>query len=437
MVALEVVLAQGLEIAAWGLLGIPARLMLGTAAGAVAGFLLAKVLASPRLIPQGMESVLTLALLLALYAMCEAVLPESGIMAAPIAGIVVGNMPTRTGHELREFKEQLTGLLSGLLFVLLAADVRLSEIMALGRPGLITVALLMFLVRPLAVAASAAGSTLTMRARAFIAWLGPRGIVAAAVASLFAQELGEQGAVEGIELRALVFLMIAATVVIQGLGGGPMARLLGVSRRSDTGYLIAGAGPLARALGKALQRSGEEVVLVDTDRSQVAAADAAGLEVILGDALDDELLQAADIEGRRGLVGLIPNEAVGLLVAEKARREYRVGRADVAVRPGRSEMAAASLRRIGGHVLFGVEADLSFWTGELASGRGTVRRYRYTGDGEGAIRTPADRTALYLAHERIRKGRSRERSDPAPARRRRHRAHGGVQRAARPPADRG
>jgi NhaP-type Na+/H+ or K+/H+ antiporter len=403
VVALEVVLAQEPGSATLGLIGFPTRLVFGTLVGAAAGFLLAKAVGSHRLIPRGWESIVTLAFLLALYATCEAVLPESGIMAAPIAGLVVGNMPSGSSLDLREFKQHLTVLLVGMLFMLLAADVRLAEVTALGWPGAVTVALLMTVVRPLAIAVSTVGANLSLREQAFLAWLGPRGIVAAAVASLFAEELIGHGVPEGIELRALVFLVIATTVMIQGLAGGLVAGLLRVNRRSNTGFMIAGANPLARAMAHALASSGEEVVLVDTDRGEVAAAKLAGFDAIFGNALDDEVLEKADLEGRAGVVALIPNEAVGLLVAEKARREFGVERADVALRPGRSDVDADRLRRIGGHILFGAETDLAYWTSALASGTGAIKRYRYTGDGERMINDGKDgegAPGLFLTHER-------------------------------------
>jgi NhaP-type Na+/H+ or K+/H+ antiporter/Trk K+ transport system NAD-binding subunit len=405
VVALEVVLAQELGSAARGLLGIPTRLVFGLVAGAAGGFLLAKALASRRLIPQGLDSVYALSFLLALYAACEAVLPESGIMAAPIAGLVVGNMPAHPSQELKEFKEQLTTMLVGLLFVLLAADVRLSEVTALGTRGVVTVGLLMVVVRPLTVAASTAGSRLEPRARAFLAWLGPRGIVAAAVASVFAEELTEQGVAEGLELRALVFLVIATTVLVQGLGGGLVATLLGVRRRSNVGFVIAGANALARALGSALRRAGEEVVLVDTDPGESAKATAAGLDSVVGNALDEDVLEQVDLEGRRGIVALIPNEGIGLMIAERARREFRVARADVAIRPGRLDIAEAGLRRIGAGLLFGAETDLEAWIRALSVGGAVVRSYRYVGATERAVTAAggpdrADPSSLHVVVER-------------------------------------
>jgi NhaP-type Na+/H+ or K+/H+ antiporter len=385
VVALEVVLAQELSTAARGLVGIPTRLIFGALAGAAGGFVMAKLLASERFIPEGLESVFTLALLLGLYATCEAVLSESGIMAAPIAGMVVGNMPARLSRELEDFKEQLTVLLVGLLFVLLAADVRLSEVTGLGWRGVLTVLLIMTVLRPINALASTAGSDLTWRERAFIAWLGPRGIVAAAVASLFAAELAHAGIAEGIELRALVFLTIASTVVVQGIGGGFVAGLLRVRRPSDIGYLIAGAHGLARALGTALRRAGEDVVLVDTDETEVIAARSAGLTSILGNVMDESVLAQADIEARRGIIGLISNEGISLLAVEKARREFRVKTAHVAVRPGRTGVPFERLHASGARLLFGGEADIQYWSAAAASGRAGVSAWRYIGAAETSL----------------------------------------------------
>jgi NhaP-type Na+/H+ or K+/H+ antiporter/Trk K+ transport system NAD-binding subunit len=379
VVALEIVLTPDFSSAAQRLLGIPARLIVGTATGAMGGMVIARLLGRRGLIPDGLESVTTLSLLLLLHASSEAIVAESGIMAAAVAGIVVGNMPSRMSLELKEFKEQLSLLLIGLLFVLLAADVRLEEVVQLGWRGWATVALLMFVVRPVDVAVSTQGAALSLRERAFIAWIGPRGIVAAAVASLFAEHLIAAGLDEGLELRALVFLVIAVTVVVQGLSGNLAAGLLGVRRRLDTGFIIAGANPVARAVGIALRHTKEEVILIDTDQSQVSEAGRQELTAVTGNALDPEVLEKVDLQGRRGIIGLIPNEGVSLMVAEKARRELRVADAWIAVRPGRAEMARERLHRIGAHILCGVPMDFDVWAGRLLSGDAEMRVCTYVG----------------------------------------------------------
>jgi NhaP-type Na+/H+ or K+/H+ antiporter len=381
VVALEVVLSHELGDAAWGLLGIPTRILFGTVMGIVGGYVMAKLIAIERFIPEGLESVFTLAMLVLLFQITDAVLPDSGIMAAPIAGMVVGNTPSRPSRELKDFKEQLTVMLVGLLFILLAAHVELQEITQLGWRGPATVALLMFVVRPLAVAISTAGSTLTIRERVFVAWLAPRGIVAAAVASLFAEQLTNEGVVEGVQLRALIFLVIAATVLVQGLSGGVIASWLGVRRLTNAGWVIAGANVLARTLGSTLRKAGEEVVIVDTDPAEVAAARRVGVRAIQGNILDESVLERADLEGRRGAISVIANEAVSLLLAQKARRDFRIPQALLVVGSGEHRTSPERLEAVGARVLFAIEMDITTWAGELARGA-SVHSYRYRGAGE-------------------------------------------------------
>ncbi len=380
VVALEVVLASDASSAAAGLLGIPARLIAGAVVGTVGGLLIGLLLRYERIVPDGLESVFTLSLVLALFQISDAVAPESGILAAVVAGLVVGNMRTRVQRDLREFKEQLTVMLIGLLFVLLAADVRVAEVAALGWRGLAVVAALMFVIRPIGVALSAKGSALSTPERAFIAWLGPRGIVAAAVASLFAQRLGDHGFAAGDSLRALVFLVIAVTVVVQGLSGGFVADRLAVRRRRHSGYVVVGANAVGRALAHALRESGEEVVLIDTNAHEARVAEDEGLRVIYGNANDEGPLLRADAESRRGFVAVTPNAGINLLLVSRARELFRVPRTFAALPRGRTGVQPEQVREAGGSILFGRPVDLEQWRHRLAQGTTTVRRWRYQGD---------------------------------------------------------
>ncbi len=381
LVALEVVLSHHPGSAALRLLGGPSRLVVGAAAGAVGGYVLARLLRSDSAIPSGLEGVFTLAFLLALYECVETLLPGSGIMSATVAGLVVGNMRGRVSQELKEFKEQLAVMLVGLLFILLAADVRLGQVTNLGWPGLAMVVVLMFVVRPLDVAASTRGSALSVRERAFLAWISPRGIVAAGVASVFAERLAQEGIPEGAELQALVFLLIAASVLVQGLSGVAVARLLRVRRPSNTGWVLAGANPLGRALARALQAEGEEVVLIDSNATEAREAEGEGLRVLLGNALDDGVLRRADLDARRGVLSTIPNEGTALLLAQRARRLFQ-RRAWLAVRPNKRGVRARRLAEVGARLLFGCEADIERWTRELRRGAAVVRQVPFQGEVE-------------------------------------------------------
>lgn len=368
VVALQVAISptgRALAFAPWEL---TSRLGLGLLLGLGGGLLIAVLLRREHVVPEGLENVLTLSLALALFQGSNSLLPESGIVTVTVAGFAVGNVRTRALAELREFKEQLTVLFIGMLFVLLAADVRLEEVRSLGWPGAMTVLAVMLVVRPLNVLAGTAGSDLTAREKAFLCWLAPRGIVAAAVASLFAQTLTAAGIAGGNELRAMVFLVIAGTVLVQGLSGGIVASLLGVRRPVDSGYVVLGANDLGRALGRALRDSGHQIVFIETNHDACRAAEAEGFRVLYGSGLDEGILHRADLEGRAGCVAVTANDEVNLLFARKARDEFKVPRCWVALRRGHVSVTEEMVRDAGARLLFGEPREVDLWTIRLERG---------------------------------------------------------------------
>ncbi len=384
VVVLEMILANTTQGAARGLLGVPYILGLGLVIGVAGGLAIAGLLRLRDVVPSGYHNIFTLASVLALFQASNAILPESGIMTVAIAGLVVGNVRTSVTRELAEFKEQLTTLLVGLLFVLLSAAVSLGDVRALGWRGVATVAGLIVLVRPLDVALCSFRTTLTGRERAFLAWLAPRGIVAFAISSLFAEELALRGMVdEGHQLRAMVFLVIAITVVVQGGTAGLVARWLGLSMPSNDGFTIAGANALGRALARALGEAnppGTPIVLIDTNPAEARHAEEAGFRVIYGNASDERTLRQAAIESRRAFIALTPNEGVNLLLATRTREGARevprlvgVSRDDPGVRP-------EQVRDTGARVLFGSGVDFERWSHELRQDRIEIGGWRFEGE---------------------------------------------------------
>lgn len=364
------------------LIGIPTRLLLGGLIGVVGGLVIGFLIRKRGLVPEGLENVFTLGLALAFFEISNAIIPESGIMQAATAGLVVGNMKTSVADELREFKEQLTIMLVGMLFVLLAANVRLADVAGLGWRAAVTIALLIFVVRPIVVAVCTRGSNLTRNEKLFLSWLSPRGIVAAAVASLFAVRLAEAGLPGGVELQGLVFLVIATTVVIQGLSGSWVAHRLGLRLPTDNGYVIAGAHALARALARALREGGHDVALVDTNRLQARAAEAEGFQVAYGNAAEESVLLDVDIEGRRAFLAVTANPGVNLLLANTVREHYRCPEALVAIRRNRVGVRARRVKHDGHQVLFGRATDIEDWVDSLEDGDATVGTWRWEGEDE-------------------------------------------------------
>ena len=392
VVALEAVLATSAGDAARDLLGLPGRLGLGAVIGIVGGFVMGWLLKVRHAVPTGYDNIFTLSLVLALFQISNAILPESGIMTVAIAGLVVGNIPTHRTRELVEFKEQLTTMLVGFLFVLLAAAVRIDDVQALGFAGVATAIVLMLLVRPLDVAVSTWESGYSLRERAFIAWLGPRGIVAFAVSSLFAAELAHNNMTEqGVQLRAMVFLVIAMTVLIQGGTAGLVARALGVRMKRNNGFAIAGANSVGRVLARTLREAGGEeipILLIDTNANEARHAEEESFRVIFGNASDERTLIKASLASRRAFVAVTPNEGVNLLLAGRAHELHREIPALVAMDPIDPGVTAEQIRQAGAQILFGRGIDFERWAHALRQDRVTVSPWSYSGPG-GKIGTVA------------------------------------------------
>ncbi|HEU4929507.1 MAG TPA: sodium:proton antiporter [Candidatus Krumholzibacteria bacterium] len=378
------------------LLSVALKLAIGAAAGAIGGALAVYLHRSRRVIPQGMEKVFTLTLAWATFQVSNMLAPESGITAAVVAGLVVGNVwlrdPQRL-NELRDFKEQLTVMLIGLLFILLAASVQLGDIKALGWRGVLVVAALMFLVRPLQVLMCTWGSGLTPREKAFISWISPRGIVAASVATLFYQRMSEIGVPGGEAMRGLVFLVIAVTVLVQGLSGAAVAERLRVRRPRGRGFVILGANDLALALGRELRDAGDEVVLVDANPELCVAAERKGFRVLNGNALDDRIIQQSDLDTRKGVVALLPNGGVNLLFARRALDENRSARVYVAMHRG--AITPAHVKESRARVWCGSDVDVDLWASRLRRHGATLEAWRLENDG-GTPTYPVPRDARHI-----------------------------------------
>ncbi len=389
VVVFEVALASSAGEIGTGVLGLPARMGLGFLVGIGGGFALGGLLKLRRAIPSDLRNVFTLAGVLALYQGSHAILPESGIMTVAVAGLVVGNIGPLRGRELIEFSEQLTHLLVGLLFVLLAAAVDLADVRALGYGGIATVLALVLVIRPLSIALCTRGTKLRLNEKAFLAWLAPRGIVAFAVTSLFAAELAHGGQeAAGDELRAMVFLVIAATVIAQGGTAGLAARALRVRKATNDGFALVGANPVGRALARTLLLAARPrrfpIVVVDTNPAEASAAEAEAsaaetddLRVVLGNANDERTLVKAGIDSRRAIVALTPNEGVNRLISNRVEELYPNVARMVAVDASAADADIERIEESGASLLFGHGIDYERWAHEFRQDRVQIEALSY------------------------------------------------------------
>ncbi|MEE9606986.1 MAG: cation:proton antiporter [Myxococcota bacterium] len=386
-------------------------LSFGALAGALAGFALAGLLRVRRLVPEGHANIFVLAAVLLLFEGCSQIVPHSGLLAVTLAGVVVGNLRTRVDRDLREFKDQITVLLIGLLFVLLAADVRLEDVRALGWQGLAVVGALVLVVRPVNVALSTAASELSLRERVLIGWLAPRGIVAAAVAAITAAALERRGLqAEAASLRALVFLTIAGTVLLAGLTGRPVASLLRLRLPGRETVAILGAQGLGLVLAEELREGGTPVVFLDSNPHNCRRAEERGFQVVFGDALQERTLLRARFEAVGAAVGATPNQMLNSVFANRARELFRVPKCYVAAERPEAGLAPELVRREEAEVLFEGPHDAERWDVRSRQGQIDVERWVFRGverdesaaDGEAAEPPKPGERMVFVA---IRRGR--------------------------------
>jgi NhaP-type Na+/H+ or K+/H+ antiporter len=302
--------------------GLTLRLGIGAAIGIAGGGLLSFIIKTCNFLTFELKNLVVLAGVWGLFGLSQFSRSESGLMAVVMAGIVLKAAAVPDERLLRRFKGQLTTLCVSVLFILLAADLSIASVIALGWGSVLTVLVLMLVVRPLSVALCTLKSDLNWRHKLFIAWVAPRGIVSASVASLFAILLTRAGINGGEAIKALVFLTILMTVFIQGLTARWVAKGLKITSSAATGAVIVGCNPLGRLIGCLFQEQGENVVLIDTDARACQQAEEDGLTVLQSSGLDTKILQEAGIESMGTFLVLTNNSEVNLVLAQRASEEF-------------------------------------------------------------------------------------------------------------------
>jgi NhaP-type Na+/H+ or K+/H+ antiporter len=302
--------------------GLSLRLGIGAAIGATGGWLLGFFLKKAAFVSEELKSLVVLAGVWGLFGLAQTIRSESGLMATVIAGLVLRASSVPEERMLRRFKGQLTVLGVSVLFILLAADLSVASVLALGWGSLWTVLCLMLVVRPLSVTLCTWNSDLNWRQKFFLAWVAPKGIVSASIASLFAILLTQRGINGGEAIKALVFLTIMITVFVQGLSARWVANWLKITSSEATGAVIVGCNPLGRLLGRLFQEEGESVVMIDTDAEACQKARDENLRVFQSSGLDPEVLEEAGVHAIGTFLALTSNGEVNLVLAQHAVEEF-------------------------------------------------------------------------------------------------------------------
>jgi NhaP-type Na+/H+ or K+/H+ antiporter len=341
--------------------GLASRLGLGGLIGIIGGGLLSFVLKKAKFLSEDLKNLTVLASLWGFFGLSQALISESGLMTAVGMGVMVRSAGLTEERLLRRFKNQLSVLAVSILFILLSADLSVAGIFALGWPGLWAVLGLMLVVRPLNVLASTWNSDLNWRQKTFLAWVAPRGIVAASVASLFSIALTKAGINGGDAIKALVFLTIILTVFLQGLTARWVAVWLQIQATETKGAMIVGCNPFGRMVAHLIQDRGESVVMIDADPDYCAQAQAENLTVVRTSALDMTVLNAAGVAQVGSFLTVTSNPEVNSVLAQRVLEEFRPPRVLAALpdAPMDSILALSSKKRSPTQVMRAFSAQVS------------------------------------------------------------------------------
>ena len=295
-------------------------IVLGSVWGVAGGVAMGQML-KRHLVPDYLENYAGLAFVLLVFTASNALGQESGLIAVTVMGLVMANMKDLDVEELLSFKEHLTVVLISMLFILLAARVNVDQVAAIAVPSLLVLAVALFVARPLSVALSSIGSSLSLREATLLSWIAPRGIVAAAISALFAIRL--EGEVEGAGLIVpLTFVMIIGTVVVQSLTAGALARRLGLSSHGEQGVLITSSNRVALLLGEALTANDIKVLVADTRREGLHEARMKGMSTFYGNPLSEHADRYMDLTGYNWLWALSLNAEANAMVCGRYRPEF-------------------------------------------------------------------------------------------------------------------
>lgn len=302
----------------YGIAQLIIKIGIGITIGLLSGTFMKSILNMTMTTPQ-LARLLTTTLILITFSMAEVIAAESGIMAVAIAALVLGTANIRYKESIREFKGDLTMILLPVIFIILASFIKFDYILGLGMGGIAVVIILMFVVRPIAVAICTYNSNLKLHDKIFVSLIGPRGVVPASMATYFALQIRATNPQASDTILGLIFLTIIITVLFTGFSAGFIARKLKVIPME---ILIIGAGGVGRSLAKRLKGRGENVVLVDTDEENCQKAINDGLYAVQGDGGDVTTLKKAGIERARYLVATTDQDNTNLLVCQMAKSKF-------------------------------------------------------------------------------------------------------------------
>ncbi len=357
----EGILAGGFQAAtAQAAAGFFKTVIISTIIG-LAGAYIIVLLLKYKIMPDFLHNPVTLSIVIGIFALSNIIQSESGLFAVTVSGIYLANQKEVTLKHIVEFKENLRVLLISVLFIMLSARIKISDIRMISADSLIFVASLIIIIRPLAVLISTFKTSLNWKEKLFISWMAPRGIVAAAVSSLFAIELLRAGYNMAEELIPITFLVIIVTITVYGISSMPLAKWMKLANPNPHGCLILGAHSFGRAIGKYLKEKGFNVLLIDTNRANISLAKMEGLATHWGSVLSEEIINDIDLNGIGNLLSLTPNGEVNSLACLYFSKVFGSSRVyQLSVEEKVAHQGKEVSKDLRGQILFGTTFTFSY-----------------------------------------------------------------------------
>ena len=265
-------------------------------------------------VPEYLMAPVMLASVLAVFTITDGIQKEAGLLSVTVMGMVLGNMQLPALDEMRRFKEYIVMLLVSSVFVLLTADLDPNVLNLLDWKTVLLVVSMLVVVRPLAIFLTTLFTDMNWRDRVLVGWIAPRGIVAAAVAGVFGPQMVDAGYADAEVLVPVIFALVLTTVTVHGFTIGILSRRLGLSAKGNS-VLIVGASPWTTALAEALTKQlSLTVTLVDTSWHRLRDARLAGVNVLYGEILSENVQQSMELNGVSCLLSATSNDAYNALV---------------------------------------------------------------------------------------------------------------------------
>jgi NhaP-type Na+/H+ or K+/H+ antiporter len=314
--------AEGASYTKHALIEFGKIIVIGFAFGLAGGFAMYHAV-KRKVIPHYLLNVASLSIVLLIFVLSDLFAHESGLLAVVVMGMYLGNSDLPNLKELLYFKESLSVLLISILFILLSANISVEDLLLIYNwKTAVLFAVIIFVIRPIGVFLSTAGSNLSTNEKIFISWVGPRGIVAAGIASLFGTKLVELGVPGAEYITPLVFGLVLVTVLLNATTARLVASLLGVFLKKSEGIMIIGGSRVSRLIASYLQKNDRHVVLVDSNRENIEKAKELGIEAINANIYNDDLSDNIELSDVGYLLSMTGNDEINRQAMTRYRERF-------------------------------------------------------------------------------------------------------------------